>query len=335
VYRCLRRAGRNAVALARSSALDLLARIAALTGHSGRAVTLQAARIRRFERDRECPAAYHRLDRLLARHGAGDSELDVASARPERFVCFVGYSRSGHSLVGSLIDAHPDAEIAHELHALKHLAAGVDFDAVLRAARQNARIFHITGRTYTGYDYVVPGQYQGSCRRPVVAGDKKGNGTARLLRRDPDLLARLESRLPVPLHFIHVVRNPYDCIASKALRTGDALENAAARYLANARLIAELRARRPARIHDVHLDQLLAAPQRELSALLMALGLDPEVPDYLDACAGILFACPRRTRDRVAWPARLVDRIEAGLAEISTLGTKSEAPTAGGIRRTA
>ena len=36
---------------------------------------------------------------------------------------FIGYQRSGHSLVGSLLDAHPRMAIAHELDALFYLKA--------------------------------------------------------------------------------------------------------------------------------------------------------------------------------------------------------------------
>jgi hypothetical protein len=36
-------------------------------------------------------------------------------AEVERFALFVGYPRSGHSLIGSLLNAHPDMVIAHEL----------------------------------------------------------------------------------------------------------------------------------------------------------------------------------------------------------------------------
>ena len=34
------------------------------------------------------------------------------------FCLFIGYPRSGHSLLGSLLDAHPDIAIAHEVNAL-------------------------------------------------------------------------------------------------------------------------------------------------------------------------------------------------------------------------
>jgi hypothetical protein len=34
---------------------------------------------------------------------------------------FIGYPRSGHSLIGSLIDAHPHAALGHELDLLKYV----------------------------------------------------------------------------------------------------------------------------------------------------------------------------------------------------------------------
>jgi hypothetical protein len=40
------------------------------------------------------------------------------------YVTSVGYPRSGHSLVGSLINAHPEALIAHELDAIALIDAG-------------------------------------------------------------------------------------------------------------------------------------------------------------------------------------------------------------------
>ena len=42
----------------------------------------------------------------------------------DTYCMFLGYPRSGHSLVGSLIDAHQEAIIAHELDALLFLQNG-------------------------------------------------------------------------------------------------------------------------------------------------------------------------------------------------------------------
>ena len=36
----------------------------------------------------------------------------------EKFVLFVGYRRSGHSIIGSMMDAHPNMVISHEFNIL-------------------------------------------------------------------------------------------------------------------------------------------------------------------------------------------------------------------------
>ncbi len=307
----LRRESRE---LAFAAGRDACARWYAARGDGPHAIRAHAQAIRFARAYREGARPYRRLDALLQRFGDCATGLAETAGPPARFVGFVGYSRSGHSLVGSLLDAHPDAAVAHEIHALKHLARGVPFDRVVRAIQQNARIFQILGRHYTGYDYAIPGQWQGTSRHLLAVGDKKGNGSARLLRRDPGALARIRAAVPVPLHFLHVVRNPYDNIATKALRTGRPLDRAAAVYFANAHVVGTLKARGDVTVHDLHLDRLIAEPRGELTRLLEGLGLDPRVPGYLDACAGILFSAPNRTRERVAWPKDLVAEIERNLA---------------------
>src|SRR5262245_36859172 len=63
-------------------------------------------------------------------------------AAVETFCLFVGYPRSGHSIIGSLLDAHPNAIIADELDALKYVQAGFNqnqlFYLLLRNSRQSA-----------------------------------------------------------------------------------------------------------------------------------------------------------------------------------------------------
>src|SRR6056297_764254 len=213
----------------------------------------------------------------------------------------------------SLLDAHPDIAVAHELHALKHFAAGRPFDAVARAMQYNAQIFQRLGRQYSGYDYHVPGQHQGHLRYPVIIGDKKGNGTARLLLRHPKLIDLLERDLPVPYVFVHVLRNPYDNITTKAIRTGRDLGAAAQRYFSNAELIAALKQRIPQRIVDVYLDDLIAEPKSCLETLMDRLGVEADAGHVRD-CASILFKEPSRTRERLRWPRALVQEVDVQLA---------------------
>ena len=57
----------------------------------------------------------------------------------QAYVMFVGYPRSGHSLVGALLDAHPDAIVAHELDALKYLQAGFGRDQLFALLLRHQR----------------------------------------------------------------------------------------------------------------------------------------------------------------------------------------------------
>ncbi len=43
----------------------------------------------------------------------------------DTFLFFIGYPRSGHTLIGSLLDAHPEMVIAHELKAFAELEKGI------------------------------------------------------------------------------------------------------------------------------------------------------------------------------------------------------------------
>ena len=127
------------------------------------------------------------------------------------FVMFVGYPRSGHSVVSALLDAHPRIVISHELDALTLLEQGVD---------RTALFYHIIRRSQrwdrrqSGYRYWVPELYQGEWEKLEAIGDKRGGVTAQLLAAKPELLDRLRETVRLPLKIIHVVRHPLDTIAT-------------------------------------------------------------------------------------------------------------------------
>lgn len=268
---------------------------------------------------RESLATYRSVNALIEAHPdrLGDHRPDTKT--PEQLVLFVGQSRSGHSLVGSLIDAHPDAVIAHELHALRHLNEGAGIIELNKAIQINARLFDLLGRAYTGYNYAVPGQWQGRHRNLVIVGDKKGNGTTRLLRRHPACLDQLEERLSIPLRFINVIRDPFDNIATKAKRTGVSVKEATRRFFANVRTLDELARMRPAQVKSVYLDDLIDQPKEILSDLMTWLGLSTDEPGYLDATSSLIFERPKRTRDLVEWPSGLMDQIRLDCARSPAL----------------
>lgn len=237
----------------------------------------------------------------------------------ERFSLFVGYPRSGHSLIGSLLNAHPDAVISHELNVLTLVRRGYLraqlFDRILARDRRRAR----RGGDISRYDYEVPGQWQGRVRVLRVLGDKKGCGTTRLLRRRPGLLTVLETRIQCPVKLIHVVRNPFDNVATMVRREASKGRPATpARSLSGYRRLCETNATvlataPPGSTCTIRLEDLIADPPAALAELCAFLELGAP-PDYLRDCSSIVFSSPRRTRGQIEWAPADVEAVNELIA---------------------
>lgn len=257
-------------------------------------------------------ALHRRLDRLLARMQPGKRARRLADV--ELFGLFIGYPRSGHSVVGSLIDAHAEAVTAHRLSALDYLRRGVPMDIVLDMAIRNALRFSRSGRTLTGYSYPIADLWQGRWKRLRVICDQEGTNNATLLYEHPQLLDTLYQRHAPRIRFIHVIRNPFDNITTMAIRTLRSLEATAERYFGLCDAVRSI-CDRIESIDVIHLhhERLIADPDTELGRLLERLDLSND-PAYLDGCRRVLHNKPSRTRDQRRWPAALVESVGARMS---------------------
>jgi hypothetical protein len=89
----------------------------------------------------------------------------------------VGSSRSGTTLVGSRLNAHPRALVAHEFDAATVIAHGTTRERLLDAIIAGETEFACGGRRWNGAPYEVRGAGHGSWASPLVIGDKKAGGT--------------------------------------------------------------------------------------------------------------------------------------------------------------
>lgn len=242
----------------------------------------------------------------------------VDATRLQAFCLFIGYPRSGHTLIGSLLDAHPDIVIANELDVLKYVRPAVSpevsrdliFSMLLESSRQYAE----GGCRMRGYAYQVPGQWQGRYQEIKVIGDKRGGVTSRRLAKEPDLLQRIRDRVQLPLKLIHVYRNPFDNIATMSRREALTVVAAVNMYFELAADVMKARSLAGAEdILDLSHESFIRDPRRRLRELCAFLGQDAPA-DYLDACAGIVFESPHPTRDNVAWKQREIDAIREHMA---------------------
>jgi hypothetical protein len=253
-----------------------------------------------------------------ARVGAVRHEARIAEV--ERYCFFVGFPRSGTSLVGQLLNAHREIVISHESDALRFIETrGATRNEVFGMILENDRAFVRRGAEGGGYDFVVPGQSQGSADRIRVIGDKKAGASATRLGRNPALLDQLRDVVGVPIRIVSLVRNPYDNISTLASRSSITLEEAADTYF---RLAADNMTvgsvARDGELHRVRFEQLVADPRGELNRLCAFLDVDAPV-EYIDACASIVFDSPRRTRTSAPWTPALIADVERRIAGVDFL----------------
>lgn len=275
---------------------------------------------------------------------ASSSAPDLTGVRT--LVQFAGFPRSGHSVVGSLIDAHPDAVVAHELDLMGLVERGFDRTELFASVCRSSAEFERHGRWWNGYCYRVEGGDGGTSPRPAVLGDKKADWAARRVLRDPALLDRLADTLgEVRPAWVAVVRNPFDNVATMSLRKGrrydririnaaseeefrrrlervqgghlpgpavpaEALPDMADDYAALCDGVARIKQRVPAGDWlELHHEDLVAAPEQTLQRLFDFLGL-PLGARLLRGATATLSPEVNRTRHQVQWAPQVRQQVQ-------------------------
>lgn len=234
------------------------------------------------------------------------------------FCLFVGYPRSGHSLVGALLNAHRDAVISHELNAPALIRSGCSRDELYARILARAHWFNLRSNT-SNYRYQVPRQWQGRFQTLQVIGDKQGGALSRFLKEDPGLLDRVRSLTGVPLRLIHVARNPFDNISAISISDGRTLQESIDYYFLHCQVTRRLdQFCEPGELITVHHEEMIRDPRATIAALCQFLGLSPE-RDYLEDCSGIVYGSPSFTRSKIAWTESAVRETAKRFEEIPFL----------------
>ncbi len=258
------------------------------------------------------------------------------------FVQFAGFPRSGHSLVGSILDAHPGAVVSHELDAMGLFDRGFSERQVFALIARNSAEFERNGRWWNGFSYAIEGGAGGRAAQPHVIGDKKGDWAVRRVMEDPSLLDRLAQATPRRRRkWILVLRNPFDNVATMSLRKGRLydrlrietpdrtdfrrrLEAEKGRGIAGeiqsdmvedyARLcegVAAMKARiDPGDWLEIRNESFLKAPEEGIAGLLRFADLAPD-PDFIRRAAAIVHPGANLTRHELPWPDAAREAVEA------------------------
>jgi hypothetical protein len=272
---------------------------------------------------------------------------------PHTFVMFFGYRRSGHSMVGSLLDAHPDAAIANEFNAMREYNSGTRRNELFRELVSVSTAYKLVGRCQAGYEFKVPGAFAHTFApgQLKVVGDKLGGGTTDK-HLSQEELAKFQKYVGLNVSLIHVVRDPLDMIASEFTveyapkrwnRQHDPSQQASLAanptnveaqgltrklneqvdkvmkeigYNMKARSWIKSGQLTGYRWFDVPVEAFSHSPQIQLERLCEFVGLDAKKDSYLERAASIVRSEMHASRDELVWPRKTYERIQTKLDRI-------------------
>ena len=270
----------------------------------------------------------------------------------KRFLFFVGYPRSSHSIVGSVLDAHPHIVVSHELKFMLEWDSSL-FDKV-NASPSPAKLYHkiyqksmrnlkpgsLRSHHRKGYTLSIEHSCQGSFDKYIdVIGDKSGGAVTYAYKGNRAAFQahfeKLKEVVGIPIKVVHVIRNPYDNIATMYLykikitpskyRANDSsqpviekvikpgvseLKKSILRHFSLVKAASKVIALiGRSNVLDVHHGDFVHHSRETIVSITEFLGVEaPE--DYLKLCVDKIFKEINRSRNLLMWPDELRELVE-------------------------
>lgn len=139
------------------------------------------------------------------------------------------------------------------------------------------------------------------------------------LSSKPKLFQQLRDTAETEVKVILVTRNPYDNITTMFLRDDKPLTYMIENYFSACHTIHDIRQRIPdSDMFCVRHEAFVEEPSKYLHDICHFLGVETTA-DYLNACAGIVYKSPVKSRHETEWPPHLVDAVKARIAQFDFL----------------
>jgi hypothetical protein len=230
---------------------------------------------------------------------------------------FIGFGRSGHSIVGQIVNAHPNALIADEANIFEDLGTEPTLQQTLNYLIERDRAFAL--RWYNKdsplhrgdplrrllkprgkrRNFHFPGLSQGFVKLPSVVGNSKAGYTTRHVAEAPQLVPRFERAVGLPMKFVSLVRNPYDMIASGMRRRAAAFDDICSGFEHMASMLkSSLETLSEYPVLQLRQEDLLTDTDAEIDRLFSFLEL-PTSSEFKRIVRERLFSAPDRSRHKV------------------------------------
>ena len=306
-----------------------------------------------FRKDAVTESDYQ-IDGVTAGSATPHPELPQSTMdRIKKFAFFIGHPHSGHSIVGAIIDSHPHIVLAHEADIFLKIQQWRDcnksklFNTIWKTAFMGNSL---QKQSRKGYTLTIDNLYQGTYQDYIdVIGDKKGGSTAALLYHFPEkwgkVYHKLQTIVALPMKVFHVIRNPYDNIASLALARHSSnsdnnfgelrvsnetntinphlIDKVMANYFGLFQVMETAKRNYSLDVLEVHSSDLVADPKNTIRKLFKFLRV-PISDELLDVCSKKVFPEESKLRYKIEWEEQHIQMIKKQIQKFPDLKRYSE-----------
>ena len=180
-----------------------------------------------------------------------------------------------------------------------------------------------------GYSLHIENSWQGQYDDKIlVIGDKAGGMTAKAFRMNRKTFiaqyTALQATVKVPIHAIHVVRNPYDNIATMLLYNNhipktdvdvehpyinlEKLQYQIMAYFSQVRSVVEMIHLLGLNLLEIHSDDLVHTPTKVVHKLCTTFHL-PCTVEYISMCTRKVFKTESKSRFLIQWTPFLISMV--------------------------
>jgi len=276
--------------------------------------------------------------------------LSPSIADSKVFVLFIGHTHSSHSIVASVLDSHPHMVVSHESGIVPALintpSTTTKSDVYNRIWTSSCESAH--GKRVSsgkGYNLIVDKEWQGRYDTYVnVFGDDEAHVIPNQIYYKREKVQAMFKRLPVlvgaPIKLFHVIRNPYDNIATTVLyrifkhnhhQVSDA-KSSNKSVIVNPEVV-DASIRYYFRVYEgveyfktiykfdimtIHIKEFIFDPKSMITKMCEFLGVMCS-EEYIDKCSERIFNKESRTRYKITWKIEQIANIYSSIQMFDSL----------------
>ena len=228
----------------------------------------------------------------------------------------VGFHRSGSSLVGDLLDGHPNMIVSNEAGVIRKYIQG----QITSREQFLALIIKNSVTSGTRKNFIAS---QKKHKNLEIIGDKhSGNNLTSLISKRHNNIEKVKEFVGLPIKFLFTIRNPYDMVSSMITtvpdwqvdeeRKNEQVIKYFGRWSRQSKLFFEYV---PAdKIFIIRNEDFIANPSKMMEGVCDFLGVD-KIPSYIEDCISAVYRIPSKSRERLNWGPQIKAQVATLIEE--------------------